>query len=141
MWPPSYEPALRGVAPNWPRWLTRAGPGTSPKPSNSPNEFAFDKDEITNDSKPVLDVAVERLGQCPEVRVTIAGHTDSIGTEEYNLGLSERRAMSTKGYFVKSGVDPSRLDTRGYGLNEPIAPNDTSEGRAQNRRVELGASK
>lgn len=103
-------------------------------------EFGFDRDEITDDSKPVLDVAVERLGQCPEIRVTVAGHTDSIGTEEYNLGLSERRAMATKGYFVQSGVDPSRLDTRGYGKGDPIAPNDSSEGRAQNRRVELGAS-
>ena len=103
-------------------------------------EFAFDKDEITDDSKPVLDVAVERLSQCAEIHVTIGGHTDSIGTEEYNQGLSERRAMATKSYFVKSGVDPARLDSRGYGKSNPIAPNDSREGRSQNRRVELGAS-
>ncbi len=103
-------------------------------------EFGFDKDEVTDDSKPVLDVAVERLNQCPEIRVTIGGHTDSIGTEEYNQGLSKRRAMATQSYFVRSGVDPSRLDTEGYGMSQPIAPNDTRDGRMQNRRVELGAS-
>ncbi len=103
-------------------------------------EFAFDKYEVTDDSTPVLDVAVERLNQCPEIRVTIGGHTDSIGTEEYNLGLSTRRAMATQSYFVRSGIDPSRLDTEGYGMSQPIAPNDTRDGRMQNRRVELGAS-
>ena len=99
--------------------------------------FEFDKAVITEDSKPVLDVAAERLTQCPEIRVTIGGHTDGIGSDEYNMDLSYRRAEATKAYFVSQGVPAARLDTEGFGKRDPIAPNDTADGRAQNRRVEL----
>jgi outer membrane protein OmpA-like peptidoglycan-associated protein len=70
--------------------------------------------------------------------MSIEGHTDSIGTEAYNQGLSERRAAAVKNYLVKQGVpDGSRMTTVGYGESRPIADNKTPEGRFQNRRVEI----
>ncbi len=104
-------------------------------------EFEFDRDTLTADSKPVLDVAAEQLARCPEVRVTISGHTDSMGSDSYNMNLSHRRAMSTRDYLVKSGIDAGRLETEGRGESQPIATNETKSGRAQNRRVELSPSR
>ncbi len=103
--------------------------------------FAFDKSEITPSSAVILDVAVDRLKQCTGVRVQIQGHTDAIGTDAYNQGLSERRAGAVQGYFVNKGISSRRLTTRGFGESQPIATNSTSEGRAQNRRVELVPSR
>ncbi len=100
-------------------------------------EFEFDRATLTADSKPVLDVAAEELARCPEVRVTVSGHTDSTGSESYNMELSHRRAMSTRDYLVKSGIDAGRLETEGRGESQPIATNETKAGRSQNRRVEL----
>jgi len=73
----------------------------------------------------------------PTLRVLLEGHTDSIGAEAYNQGLSERRAKAVMQYLIKGGVDSARLSTVGYGESRPIAPNNTKEGRAKNRRVEL----
>lgn len=100
-------------------------------------EFGFDRSEITTDSAVVLDVAADQLARCQNIEVQIDGHTDSIGTEAYNDGLSERRAEAARNYLVNRGATPARLITRGLGENSPIAPNSTSEGRAMNRRVEL----
>jgi outer membrane protein OmpA-like peptidoglycan-associated protein len=104
-------------------------------------EFAFDKDEITEASKPMLDVAVERLAACPEIRISVSGHTDAIGSEAYNNGLSYRRAKATRDYFVEGGIDANRLGAEGFGESLPIAPNDSAEGRARNRRVELSLTR
>jgi outer membrane protein OmpA-like peptidoglycan-associated protein len=73
----------------------------------------------------------------PSLHVTIEGHTDSIGTDDYNQQLSERRAEAVRDYFVQQGINSASVEAHGYGKNEPIASNDTSEGRQQNRRVEL----
>lgn len=100
-------------------------------------EFAFDSDEISDASKPVLDVAVERLQECPGVRIRIGGYTDSIGPESYNNGLSYRRANAAKKYFESKGIPATRLEAEGFGESQPIASNDTRDGRARNRRVEL----
>jgi OOP family OmpA-OmpF porin len=100
-------------------------------------EFEFDRDEITEASKPVLDVAVKRLAECPDIRITVSGHTDAIGSEAYNSSLSYRRAKSARDYFVEGGINASRLEVEGFGESMPIAPNDSAEGRARNRRVEL----
>lgn len=100
-------------------------------------EFAFDRAEIVDASKPVLDVAVEQLSRCPEIRVTVSGHTDSIGSDSYNNELSQRRAEATKRYFVQQGVPAARLETEGFGESQPVASNDDAAGRARNRRVEL----
>ena len=91
----------------------------------------------------MLDEAAQILQANPNVRVTIEGHTDSIGTAAYNQKLSERRAAAVKRYLVSKGVSANRLDTVGYGKSRPIAPNktpngrDNPQGRAMNRRAEL----
>ncbi len=73
----------------------------------------------------------------PSLHVSIEGHTDSVGGDEYNQTLSERRAEAVRDYFVQQGIASSSVEAHGFGKNEPIASNDTTEGRAQNRRVEL----
>ena len=100
-------------------------------------EFAFNRDEIVSVSKAVLDAAAQQLQQCPNVRINVSGHTDSVGSEAYNNGLSYRRAESTKNYFVSQGIDAERLEIEGHGESEPAASNDTTDGRARNRRVEV----
>ena len=72
-----------------------------------------------------------------EKRVDLEGHTDSIGTDKYNQGLSERRAASVLNYLTKTGVASNRITTKGFGESKPIADNKTKEGRAKNRRVEI----
>ena len=73
----------------------------------------------------------------PNVRISIIGFTDSIGTEEYNLRLSMRRAQATADYLISQGVSPSQILAKGLGEAEPRASNETEAGRAQNRRVEI----
>jgi outer membrane protein OmpA-like peptidoglycan-associated protein len=73
----------------------------------------------------------------PSLHIAIEGHTDSIGSDDYNQQLSERRAQAVRDYFVQQGINSSAVEARGYGKTEPIASNDTTEGRQQNRRVEL----
>jgi outer membrane protein OmpA-like peptidoglycan-associated protein len=92
----------------------------------------------------LLPAARERLARVsgivlayPSLHVSIEGHTDSVGSDEYNQDLSERRAQSVRDYFVRGGVPASTVDARGFGKAEPVASNETSEGRQQNRRVEL----
>jgi outer membrane protein OmpA-like peptidoglycan-associated protein len=85
-----------------------------------------------------LDEAAEKLRDNPNLAVEIEGHTDSIGTELYNLGLGQRRAEAVKGYLVlRYQVDSNRMTAVSYGESRPIADNRTAEGRAQNRRVEF----
>lgn len=100
-------------------------------------EFDFDRSTLRPESRQTLDEATEVLRQYPDIRVEVAGHTDSIGTEEYNQGLSERRAAAVYEYLVNNGIDASRLSSRGYGELQPIADNTSREGRQRNRRVEL----
>ena len=96
---------------------------------------------LSEGSRPVLDVAVEQLNNCPDINITIGGHTDSIGDEGYNKGLSNRRAKATRDYFIQSGISAGRLNAQGFGESQPIAPNDSDAGRAQNRRVELSPAR
>lgn len=100
--------------------------------------FAFDKSDLTAESTAILDQAVEVLTRYPNLKVEVAGHTDSIGTDQYNQGLSERRAKVVYDYLTAKGIDAARLaGPNGYGEGKPIDTNDTSEGRARNRRTEL----
>jgi len=99
--------------------------------------FDFDKSNIRPDAAVILDEAVRLLGTGGGSAVSIEGHTDWIGTDAYNQGLSERRANAVMNYLVDHGVAASRLSTTGYGESRPIASNQTREGRALNRRVEL----
>ena len=73
----------------------------------------------------------------PSLHVSIEGHTDSVGGDDYNQTLSERRAQAVRDYFVQQGIPSGTVEAHGFGKNEPIASNDSPEGRAQNRRVEL----
>jgi OOP family OmpA-OmpF porin len=99
--------------------------------------FDFDKDDIRPDSRPILNAAVKILNENVGVRVAVEGHTDAIGTEEYNEQLSLRRAEVVYRYFVNHGIDPERMEVVGYGESRPVASNETPSGRAQNRRTEL----
>lgn len=99
--------------------------------------FAFNSSVVEADSRPVLEEAAAQLTQHPAVHVRVEGHTDSIGSPEYNQALSVRRAEAVYRYLVNLGVDPERLVVEGFGETRPIADNDTEAGRAQNRRVEL----
>ena len=102
----------------------------------APVLFDFDSATLTAAGKSALDGYVADLKNGDKV-VTIAGYTDSTGPEEYNLGLSKRRAESAKAYFIKKGVPANRLKTKGYGETNFVADNGTAAGRAQNRRIEL----
>lgn len=99
--------------------------------------FAFDKATLTPDSRATLDAAVKILKDHRQLQVEVAGHTDAIGTESYNMDLSKRRARVVYEYLIDNGISADRLQTNGYGESKPIASNDTEEGRAQNRRTEL----
>jgi OOP family OmpA-OmpF porin len=99
--------------------------------------FGFDSAEIDPASAVVLDVAAETLQKRPDLSVEVGGHTDATGPEAYNKGLSQRRADSVRRYLTGKGVSAGRLRAVGYGESNPIAPNDTRDGRALNRRVEL----
>jgi outer membrane protein OmpA-like peptidoglycan-associated protein len=99
--------------------------------------FDFDKSIIKPEGRVKLDSAVTILNRYSDMRVEIHGHTDSIGTEQYNQGLSERRATAVRDYLVARGIAVTRLTTRGFGETQPVANNGTSAGRAENRRVML----
>ena len=97
--------------------------------------FAFDSDALLPESTPVLEDMVRTLEKHPELAIIIEGHTDSVGEDDYNLELSERRAGSVVAYLVERGIDSGRLESMGKGESAPVADNATSEGRKQNRRV------
>lgn len=100
--------------------------------------FDFDKYNIRPDAAAILNDVAAILKANPQIKkLRIESHTDAIGTDAYNMKLSQRRANSTRDFLVKQGVDPSRLEAVGYGKSRPIAPNNTAAGRAKNRRSEF----
>ena len=99
--------------------------------------FAFDSSALDKDSQVLLDRAVDNLKRNPQMKVLIEGHTDSVGPEDYNMGLSLKRAKAVEDYIVSQGVAEERMDIKGLGETDPLASNDTPEGRAENRRVEF----
>jgi OOP family OmpA-OmpF porin len=99
--------------------------------------FDFNKSNIRPGDAAVLDEAAATLKANPGVKVNVNGYCDAIGSVSYNQKLSERRAASVVSYLVKAGVPESQLEPHGYGKTDFVATNDTAEGRAQNRRVEL----
>lgn len=100
--------------------------------------FEFDSATLTMGAEQILDGVAEKLRANENVRVRIEGHTDSVGSEAYNLDLSQRRADAVADYLASQGVDRDRMQTTGFGESQPVATNDTDAGRAENRRVELG---
>ena len=101
--------------------------------------FAFDSDVLKEEGK----VALHELGDSIKAKgakvvdIDVIGHTDSTGPEDYNQGLSERRAQAVADYIIGEGIDANIIDVSGEGENNPIASNDTREGRAENRRVDV----
>jgi len=103
---------------------------------SGPN-FDFDKVHLRPEGETKVEHVVRLMRENPSMRVVVEGHTDSIGSDAYNLKLSERRAESVKDYMVSKGISASRITTRGLGKADPVASNKTAAGRAENRRVEI----
>jgi outer membrane protein OmpA-like peptidoglycan-associated protein len=99
--------------------------------------FAYNSADVQPQFRSTLDRVSDVLGQYRETYIDVYGHTDSTGSDAYNQGLSERRAISVADYLSGHGVQSARIATRGYGETQPIASNDTEDGRAANRRVEI----
>src|SRR6476619_221737 len=99
--------------------------------------FDFDSDVVRTEARTNLRNLAASLDKYPGSDLLIAGHTDSVGTDAYNLGLSERRAESAASYLASQGVARSRIRARGLGETEPVAPNGSEDGRSKNRRVEV----
>jgi len=99
--------------------------------------FQSESAEILDESFPVLDMIYNSLAYYTNLRVEIAGHTDNQGQADFNKSLSYNRARSVMNYLVSRGIPKNRLVARGYGMERPIADNDSYEGRASNRRVEV----
>lgn len=122
-----------------------AAPAPAPTPAAPPPvipalkgaNFDFDRAVVRPADFSNLDQDVTTLKQWGNVKVEVAGHTDSIGTEEYNMGLSLRRAEAVRSYLIDRGIAADRLTVKGYGESQPIADNATAAGRFKNRRVEL----
>lgn len=99
--------------------------------------FDYDKSEIRPQYYSDLDQVVRVLEQNPGMRVEIQGHTDNIGSKNYNLPLSQRRAKAVEKYLIRHGISASRLESRGYWFSKPVVPNTSPENRQKNRRVEI----
>jgi OOP family OmpA-OmpF porin len=102
-------------------------------------EFELNSDRLTPAGVDLLNEILDALEQVPNVPIEIDGYTDNQGDEAANLDLSERRAKAAFDYFVANGQDPARFVVRGFGEENPVASNDTEEGRARNRRIEFKA--
>ena len=99
--------------------------------------FDVDKATLKNAYKGELGELAKILNKYADTNILLEGHTDSTGSEEYNLELSEKRAQSVENFLTTQNVNPARFTIMGYGESQPIASNDTKEGRAENRRVEV----
>jgi outer membrane protein OmpA-like peptidoglycan-associated protein len=99
--------------------------------------FDFDSAGLRSGAREDLSNFASSMQDYPETEILVVGHTDSKGSESYNMGLSKRRAESAADYLRQEGITSSRIRTEGRGETEPVATNDTEEGRQQNRRVEV----
>jgi len=99
--------------------------------------FEFSKSDLGDSAKKNLNSLITVLNKYPNTNIEIQGHTDSRGTDDYNMGLSVRRATAVRDYLRQNGIIASRMTTKGFGESAPAYSNDTQEGMAQNRRVEF----
>ena len=101
-------------------------------------KFDFDKSDLRPENKELLSRIVGVLLTSSDYQIYVYGHTDDVGTEEYNMDLSERRAKAVRDYLAEAGIDPSIMTREGFGKSRPLVPGTSDEARAKNRRVELG---
>ena len=99
--------------------------------------FGFDSFELTPEAKQNIREMAETLKKYEDTNILVEGHNDDVGKDSYNQQLSEKRAQAVAKYAKSLGVDPSRIETRGYGEEQPVADNTTEAGRTENRRVEV----
>ena len=99
--------------------------------------FQTNSDVLKDTSKADLDQLVNILNASPLIKIDVLGHTDNVGDPAYNMTLSQKRAVAVQNYLIEKGISPNRITAKGYGETKPVASNDTDEGRAKNRRVEL----
>lgn len=99
--------------------------------------YATDSYELVDRSIVELSKLIDFLNSNPELKIEISGHTDNVGTTDYNLELSKNRARSVCNYLIESGIYSGRLEYKGYGESKPISANDTEKGRSENRRTEI----
>ena len=99
--------------------------------------FDFNKSVLRPEAEPVLQQVAALFTKIPGFAAEVGGHTDNIGTPDYNLRLSDARAAAVKDWLVKHGVAAARISSRGYGDTQPLVPNTTDADRFKNRRVEL----
>ncbi|NJO36784.1 MAG: OmpA family protein [Rhizobiales bacterium] len=132
---PKPEPVVQAKAP---------APAPAPPPApvviaSISGDVAFDLNKATLKPEfyPELNQIIATLNQSPETRFEIVGHADSTGEADYNQGLSERRALAVADYLQRNGVAPDRFTTSGRGEMDPVASNETKDGRARNRRVDI----
>ena len=117
--------------------VVRVGEGIKLVLNENAVRFDTNKSTLTPTAKANLDKLVLVFNEYPDTNIMIYGYTDSTGSAEYNLKLSQERATSVNNYLVSKGLLASRFSTTGLGIADPIATNDTPEGRTQNRRVEF----
>jgi outer membrane protein OmpA-like peptidoglycan-associated protein len=130
--------------------MVEAGPSQQPAPQAEvaafetvilrPVNFQFDKSDLTEPAQETLKELIARFNAHPDLRVTIEGHADAIGSNEYNVALSERRALAVVDFLVASGVKRDNLEIRALGENAPVESNATVDGRATNRRAAFVSS-
>ncbi len=99
--------------------------------------FEFGKSTLKPESYPALDQVKKLLESNPSLRIEISGHTDNVGSLRTNMKISTERAEAVADYLIEQGIDKTRIEYKGYAFNQPIAPNNTEDGRAKNRRVEF----
>ena len=104
---------------------------------NSEVSFDFNSASLKSTFYSALNKIADIMVRYPQTQILVVGHTDSVGSEQYNLGLSLRRANAVADYLISHGVSSARLGTEGHGELEPLASNVTADGRARNRRVEV----
>lgn len=142
--PPPPPPATVPEPIAAPAPMAAPAPTPAPEPAPAPKKLVLEGVNFANDKATLLPAAISVLDQVAQtlkewgnVKVEVAGHTDSNNTDAYNQKLSQRRAQSVCDYLISKGVDATRLKPVGYGESQPIADNNTEEGRFKNRRVEL----
>lgn len=99
--------------------------------------FESNKYEITENNKSSIDALFKTMSDSSEMQIEIGAHTDNVGSDTYNQQLSQKRAASIRAYLVEKGIEGERITAKGYGETKPVGDNNTEEGKAKNRRVEI----